>query len=281
MSYDGLSVSLLRKTLVKLDRRGLLNSKETGWSRRLIKWLHESGLYSENDQLMFEPSDYVAYLKTLRLSAHQSEVYYLCRIFRIAEYPVNHFELRSWKLMEPVIRDRKVLPSTSVIRSNLLKLDLMDGLFLLLLYVSGRRSIDLIRLQSNNVTVHDDNVQIVLEYCKTKRHSTTYFFSILHDLAIDDLPYLQLLGRLLRNSAKPFENFSVSKLALKLTFTPHTLRSCRAIHLVLEGLSFTDVMSRIGWSSENTFKHYVRLPTTSIVQLGNFDTVVAQINSQL
>ena len=281
MSYDGLSVSLLRKTLVKLDRRGLLNSKETGWSRRLIKWLHESGLYSENDQLMFEPSDYVAYLKTLRLSAHQSEVYYLCRIFRIAEYPVNHFELRSWKLMEPVIRDRKVLPSTSVIRSNLLKLDLMDGLFLLLLYVSGRRSIDLIRLQSNNVTVHDDNVQIVLEYCKTKRHSTTYFFSILHDLAIDDLPYLQLLGRLLRNSAKPFENFSVSKLALKLTFTPHTLRSCRAIHLVLEGLSFTDVMSRIGWSSENTFKHYVRLPTTSIVKLGNFDTVVAQINSQL
>jgi len=281
MSYDGLSVSLLRKTLVKLDRRGLLNCKETTWSRRLFKWLQVSDLYSEDDQLTFAPSDYVAYLKTLRLSAHQSEIFYLCRVFRVAKYPVNYFEIRSWKIVEPVIRDRKVLPNTAVIRSNLLKLDLMDGLFLLLLYVSGRRSIDLVRLQSNNVTVSEDNVHIVLEYCKTKRHSTTYFFSILHDLAIDDLPYLKLLGRLLKNNAIPFENFSVSKLALKLTFTPHTLRSCRAIHLVLEGLSFTDVMSRIGWSSENSFKHYVRLPTTSIVRIGNYDSVVAQINSQL
>ena len=281
MSSNDLSISKLRSSLIKLDRRGLLNKKEQGWSRRLFKWLADCSLYSDTEDFKIDPIEYINHLKTLSLSAHQSEVFYLCRVFQLSDYPVNDFELRSWKNVDPVVRERKVLPSTEVIRDNLSKLEMIEGLFLILLYVSGRRSIDLLRLESKNVNVVGNEVHIVLEFCKTKRHSTSYNFTILHDLEVNDLPYLQLFGHLLKNFVKPFEGFNVPKFASKLSFTPHTLRSCRAIHLVLEGLKMADVMLRIGWSSETTFKHYIRIPVTSIMRTKDFDTVVSQINSKL
>ena len=279
MSSDGLVIQHLRESIIRLERKQLLVSKERGWCRRILTWMKENQLYE--NRLVFEPSIYIDHLRSLQLKAHQAEITFLCRIFQLSGYEVNYFENRSWKIVEPQIRIRKALPTTSVIRNDLSKLDLFEGLFVLLLYVSGRRSIDLIRLKSSNVTVVDDDVNIILEYCKTKKKLSSYKFTIVHDLEMDDLPHLKLFATLLQQRAFPFENINISKIALKLSFTPHTLRSCRAIQLVLQGLSVPEVMSQIGWSEESTYKHYIRLPTSSILKLNNFDKVVTKINSQL
>ena len=279
MLTDGLYIPKLRETMIKLDRKQLLSSKEHGWCRRFMVWLDQNNIY--NGCIVLEPSRYMDHLRGLKLRAHQVEVSFLCKIFRLSGYNVNFFEQRRWKTVEPLVRTRKSLPTTEVICSNLLKLTDIEGLFVLLLYVSGRRSIDLIRLKTSNITVVGDTVDIILEYCKTKKKLSSYSFSIVHDLPIDDAPYLKILADLLVSSRQPFENICMAKIAGKLSFTPHTLRSSRAIHLVLNGLSVPEVMSRIGWSDIETYKHYVRLPTSSILKLQNYDAVVLKINSQL
>ena len=70
-------------------------------------------------------------------------------------------------------------------------------------------------------------------------------------------------------------------MASKLTFTPHTLRSSRAIHLILQGFTVDEVMNRIGWTVSDTFKHYIRLPISAILKLKYYNIVVNKINSQL
>ena len=146
MLSDGICIPKLRETMIKLDRKQLLSSKEHGWCRRFMIWMDQNDIYQGSD--MLEPGRYMDHLSGLKLRAHQIEVSFLCKIFRLSGYNVNFFEQRSWKTVAPLVRTRKSLPTTEVICSNLLNLTLTEGLFVLLLYVSGRRSIDLIRLKT-------------------------------------------------------------------------------------------------------------------------------------
>ena len=262
-----------------------MTSKEIGWCRRLLSWLLANGYYDTDSADLpvhkwFEASLYVDYLRTLGLSAHKAEVQHYCYLLFLSKCTVNKFEYRSWCFSEPRKSRDVALPSLHEVSSTIRTLDTDDGLFILMLFLSGRRSIDLKRLETKNVTVTGDRVHILLDFCKTRRHVTSYFFEFTTDLDIDVEHFQRRFAELLSHTAQPFLNFDVEKLRTRVSFKLHGLRSARAIFLLLEKLSPQNVQNRIGWASETTFKSYIRLPVSSILALGNYTAVAQLLNEK-
>ena len=282
MSQFCLIVSI-RQNILKNEKN--YTTKEIGWCRRLISWLLENGYYDTDLSGQpvhkgFEVSLYIDYLRTLGLSAHKVEVQFFCYLLHLSKCTVNKFEYRSWCISEPRKTRAVSLPVLEELASTIRNLSDDDGLFILLLFLSGRRSIDLKRLETRNVTVEGDRVHILLDYCKTRRHVTSYFFDFATDLPIDVEYYQRHFAALLLNNVQPFLNYDVEKLRTKISFKLHGLRSARAIFLLLEKLSPQIVQNRIGWACETTFKSYIRLPVSSILELGNYTAVADLLNKK-
>ena len=124
-----------------------------------------------------------------------------------------------------------------------------------------------------------EECHVFLNYCKTQRNITAYHFKFKNDLGIDMLPYHRLFASLLSTRDKPFADFDFDRLRRNVKFSLKGLRSSRAVHYALEGLSADEICDRIGWECLSTMRVYIRLPLSSIVKLGTYDAVAQKLNS--
>ena len=96
-------------------------------------------------------------------------------------------------------------------------------LVLVLLFLSGRRSIDLKRLCSRNVRIENYTVYIYLDYTKTTRRITAYYFEFQWDLPFSLAPIFEEFKQVLSENAQPFASFDFCKLRRGLHFRLHAL----------------------------------------------------------
>ena len=266
--------SLLRQCILSNKR---FTSTEQGWSRRLLKWLRSNKLYSSHS--VFNPEVYVEYLRSLNLSHLKLEVTNFVYLLSLTDYHVTKYVLRQWTYVAPRKLEKPQIPSREAIKNSILNGDAMTGLVVLFKYASGRRHADLQRLESRNCSVIDNEVHIYLNFCKTSKNISAYFFTFSNDLGIDMEPYYTLFASLLKNTDKPFSKFDFNKLRRHADYSLKGLRSARAIHYALSGMSPEEICEKVGWACISTMRIYLRLPASSIVKLGDYDSVAHRLNT--
>ena len=270
-----ISASSLRDCILANEKH--FNSTEKGWSRRLLKWFRSENHYFYESK--FDPEHYVEYLRGLRRTSHKLEILNFCYLLELVNYHVTKYAIRTWTYVAPRRIENPEIPSRDDIKRAILNSDLESGLILLLKYSSGRRHADLTRLESRNCSVENNECHIYLNFCKTKPNISAYYFSFTNDLGIEMTPYYILFARLLRTTSHPFSGFDFNKLRRNVNFSLKGLRSARAIHYALSGMSADEICEKIGWACLSTMCIYIRLPVSSIVKLGTYDLVAEKLNS--
>ena len=250
---------------------------ENGWARRLLKWFRVKKLFFEDAE--FNPENYVEYLRTLARTNHKLEVNNFVYLLELNNVFVNKYEVRRWTYVAPRRVENPEIPSREAIKNSILAADTFTGLVIMFKYCSGRRHADLKRLESRNCSVIDNEVHIYLNYCKTSKNISAYFFSFTNDLGIPMEPYYQEFAQLLSSRTHPFSSFDFNKLRKQVTYSLKGLRSARAIHHALAGMSADEICEKVGWECLSTMRIYLRLPVSSIVKLGSYDLVAQKLNN--
>ena len=265
----------LRECVLANERH--FTSTEKGWARRLLKWLRSEKLFFPESA--FDPECYVNYLRSLTLCSHKLEVNNFVYLLELTDFYVTKYALRQWTYVAPRRLEKPQIPDREAIKNSILNNDLLTGLVILFKYCSGRRHADLTRLESRNCSVIGNEVHVYLNYCKTSRNISAYFFSFTNDLGIEMENYFQLFAKLLSSSTHPFSAFDFNKLRRKVDYSLKGLRSARAVHYALAGMTPDEICEKVGWESVTTMRVYVRLPVCSILKLGSYDLVAQKLNS--
>ena len=252
-------------------------STETGWARRLLTWFRQKRLYFSEST--FDPEEYVMFLRNLNRCNHKLEINNFVYLLELVDVHVTKYALRQWSYVAPRRLENPQIPNRVAIRNAILTSDLTTGLVVLFKYCSGRRHIDLKRLESRNCSVIDNECHIYLNFCKTSKNISAYFFSFTNDLDIDMDPYYHHFAELLTTTSHPFSSFDFDKLRKKVDFSLKGLRSARAIHYALSGMSAEEICEKVGWECLSTMRVYIRLPVSSIVKLGSYDLVAQKLNT--
>lgn len=268
-------VVTIRACIINNDHN--FTSTEKGWARRLLLWFQKQKLFFDSAE--FDAENYIEYLRSLNRSNHKLEVQNFCYLLELANVFVNKYELRRWSYVAPKRVENPEIPSREAIKNSILSSDTLTGLVILIKYCSGRRHADLKRLESRNCSVINNEVHIYLNYCKTSRNISAYFFSFTNDLNIPMEPYYQQFAQLLSTKTHPFSSFDFDKLRKQVNYSLKGLRSARAIHHALAGLSAEEICDKIGWACLSTMRIYLRLPVSSIMKLGTYDLVAQKLNS--
>ena len=165
-------------------------------------------------------------------------------------------------------KNKKIIPTSSSFKSTLRELDRSDrgklALLLILMVGSGRRAIDIIRLNSSRVfSIGKYKYKAFIPYDK-KNPDEISFKIDLNAIPKSYLPTNLLnIDRMFRAELEreffPFENCSNSNLSRKLNFHPHGIRSLVAIHLTHLGMDDDKIMAIAGWKDTRSLQLYRRL----------------------
>ena len=173
-------------------------------------------------------------------------------------------------------KNKKIIPTSSVFKSTIKELDRSDrgklALLLILMAGSGRRAIDIIRLNSSRVfSIGQYKYKVLVPYDKTNSEEISYKID-LNALPPSYLPTnLHTIDQAFRAELDrelfPFENCSNTNLSRKLKFHPHAIRSLVAIHLTSLGLEDGSIMAIAGWKDMRSLQLYRRLGRFEFGQL--------------
>ena len=155
-------------------------------------------------------------------------------------------------------------------------------LFLNLLFRTGRRSIDLKRLQYSDVKIAPNKLVFFIRGDKTNTSRVSFSIEEKHPLenTWEMLPFQEIKSQLLackERTGPIFDNLSRKKLSKKLGFNLHGLRRLATLELLSRGMSKVDVADKIGWSCLRMVDHYARVSSTVAGQLGCISEMLSWI----
>ena len=261
-----LVISSLSDDFVEMKEYWNKDEKLSG--KRLLNFV--KGLGAEE----VEASTCLDFIFSLNLVAVRKDIAFLCTMLEFqGENParVHVFKkaaTRKIKNLEVKKRQPKIATEQKFKNSlyNLVNKNRLEELaFLCLALNTGRRGIDLSRLKKQDLSsLGEGKFLAKLEW--DKRNSHPIFFTInLSETArwTDGIVNVGNLNNWLlyqsRSSGLLFKNNIQKNLNRYLDdFNLHSLRSVRAVWLLMEGLSEQEVKLRLGWSDDRSFLRYIR-----------------------
>ena len=259
------------------DFWGFFLGTEKSWVNKLYRWL-----VSDSDFIF---DDYVKFLVSLEQQTFVQEINFWVRLFRNMGLFVSDFESRYWKKTGAEIQPCKKsarIPTESQIKSLINSLPTREQIFMLILENSGRRSVDITRIKSNQIKTIDSKFYATIPKDKTHQNQVTFSWEW-------DLSYLEPsqsiesvknnFRLLLAESPAPFANVKVNSIRKSITWRLHGLRHRRAIVLLRAGFSTKDTMSSIGWACESSLFRYTKLPLSDLKKFENTEVCINFINS--
>ena len=214
-------------------------------------------------------------LLTLKLAGLKKELVFYFKIVRdsvgdsLELELLESFFIRKAK-NEPKQRRSKKLPEPHELKvclENCLNSGKLDQYwFILILFMSGRRGADVKRLDKNKMfRLGNYNWQVSVPFDKKNRKEI--FFQL--DFKVLDQNWCNMESTrceaefaqwLEVREGKIFDKVRIKNLAsVTKTFTPHQLRSVRALLWTIEGSTDLEVMRKIGWSDARALATYRRL----------------------
>lgn len=252
-----------------------LNS-EKSWVNKLYRW------FVGNEDLIID--DYVAYLLSLEQATYRQEINFLIRLLKNSEIKISEFEARLWRNAggdrEPFKKSAR-LPTEPQIRDLIVTLPEVEKIYILILAASGRRSVDICRINSRNVKKINATWFATIKKDKTHNKPVTFSWEWPMELCGSDQ-----LGRLstefenmLAKSVYPFDQVKVHKIRKIIPFRLHGLRHRCAIRMIREGFSVEDTMSFIGWQTVESLTTYIKISTKALKTFKSLDDCINFINS--
>ena len=264
--------------------KSLLNQKEKRAASRLLNFLH--GRSRRSIRLETYPDK----LFRLGLSSYVFEVKFFFkavkRLVNCSSYHFNSllaFYVRAGKNSgkKKVIKN---IPSAETlnnsIRSFIDKGRYHHAMLLILMFLSGRRAADFKRLKSRDIT-RLNNSNFSCRLSRDKKHNFTVDFTLSFDRYDVDWCFLekeQAIEEFLRISQANdiFGPVTLACFARDAGMHPHALRSVRAIMLILEGRTDSEVCADIGWDDCRALRLYSRLPRTVLCSL-SWDQILEKL----
>ena len=217
----------------------------------------------------------------LNLASYKTEVsFYFDLIYAIhgdkmvIRMMKKHF--RSLANKQKINKKEKKLPEADTVSTEIQRLyysnKKVHAILFITMYLTGRRSIDLSRLEGKNVSYIGDNKYAAF-IAKDKKHTFRRNFII--DLGLYDVNWCGLpvevfekeLKLLLKNKLV-FGKVVLASLAREAAnFQPHILRSIRALLLIRMGWSVNKVLEFVGWDDERSLNRYIKLDKSQVKAL--------------
>ena len=231
---------------------------------------------------LLDVSSFALKLAGLGLTSGKSEIKFFFEIIEdllgnsLLLTMIKNHSLRIHKeQLKSISPKEKNLPKSQDLRASIRSCQLKNrhdiAWFLILLFISGRRGKDLKR-----ITVR--KIQKLSTRCwevtvpKDKKNNRKILFNLDFDLCNEewcgsgpDKAGKDFECWLKSKKGKLFDSVCLSNLGSStLNFTPHQLRSVRALILTLEGNSDSQVMDKIGWKDPQSLLRYRKLPGEQI-----------------
>ena len=168
---------------------------------------------------------------------------------------------------------KKIIPDSDKFIETIKSLYFRDkgkmALILILMLASGRRFIDICRLDSSKIEWLGEFVyRASLPYDKKSDTEITFkidFLAIPISFRPCDLSTIDVCFRAeLATSIFPFENCKDKNLSRSINFHPHAIRSLVAIYLTKEGLTDEHIMVVAGWKDLRSLQLYRRISRRDI-----------------
>ena len=219
-------------------------------------------------------SDCVDFILHLKLSAGRKELDFLCQMLKILGENSQKVDLikkaakRRLKLVK-VVKRKSTLPSKEMFQQSIVNMTRKNKVeeiaFLCVALATGKRGIDLERITLENIKkVREGRFLIKLEWDKRSTKPTVFILELEEVrewlegcIDIDELnAWLTLVST--KKGQLFSKNISKNMNRLLSGFTLHSLRSVKAIWLLLSGNTEDEVKRRLGWSDDRTFLRYLR-----------------------
>lgn len=162
------------------DVASVLKKPELRWMERLLTWVESEGFRGG-----FVLDDYFSYLSDLRLANYNAEVCFIVKFLKETGVFISEFKIRYWKeLKKPrAISKSPGIPTSFQLLNTLSKISLLEQLHILIMICSGRRFIDVSRIEITGMKVLNNKFICKIE--KTKNSSQPVIFSF--EFKDDDL----------------------------------------------------------------------------------------------
>ena len=267
-----------------------LNAKQTRLVGRLENYLHKK----RNHAIPIK--NFPEKLFRLNLASYKFEVkFYFELIKQIVEdkFIVKIMKSHYQNMKNKPKKMKKTLPKPAVVAKAISRL-FKNGkkelaLLMITMWITGRRSVDLLRLKKKNLQRINDNLYTA-SIPKDKKHQSTRHFTI--DLTLYEQKWCGIkkedfgqewdkLIKASRNEAALFKGVCKASLARAVgTFKPHILRSIRAILLLKRGKTDKQVMDFVGWDDVKSLDRYVKI-NRSVVGRLSWEEICEGFNCQL
>ena len=145
---------------------------------------------------------------------------------------------------------------------------------------SGRRAVDIIRIQSSAVTQQNGVFFVTLEKDKQNSLPVNFAFDFADALFEDSQNCAERLTKILDQSEEPFKMVSLQAIRRKAAFRLHSLRNRKAIKSILAGLSIHEIQMALGWSDLKSLQRYLKLSPNAIVALDSYEKVLKTVLKQ-
>lgn len=250
---------------------------EKSWINKLYRWLEGS----DSD---FYFDDYIKFLVSLRQQTFSIEISFWVRLLRNIGMTMTDFEVRFWKKsgdeIEVCYKSARI-PTESQITDLIQKSTNVEKVFLLILHNSGRRSVDIARINSDQVKQQGSKYYATIPKDKTHQNSVTFSWSWSDSPAGLNFELSQLRNyfqHLLESEKYPFQNVKINAIRKSISWRLHGLRHRKAIQMIRSGHSVHETMSSIGWSSVISFTRYTKLAVLDLKSFSSTENCIKFIN---
>ena len=255
----------------------VLKKPELRWIERLLTWVESERRYGG-----FDLDDYFVFLASLRLANYIAEVCFIVKFLKETNIFISEFKIRAWKNLK---KPRNIckspgIPTNSQITKLLIQLSMPEQLHVLIMICSGRRFIDVSRIDTKTLKLLGDKFICKIEKTKTSSLPVLFSFEFSdRELLVDWKFYKARFLDICRKEEKPFENTNMQKIRRLADYTIHATRHRKALSLIREGNTIPETLNFIGWSSESSFLRYTKIPVADIKAFNSLDETVNFINS--
>ena len=185
-----------------------------------------------------------------------------------------------FKKIKPI--NKRDLPRNEEIVEILRELDDQEKYFMILLTLTGRRSCDILRMVWKNVKMNKKgSFCVVLPFDKVHRNTLVSFEFRLQEwnleYPIEDFKKWLKIGMNSKSGLvfPGFDNARKQKLSRHCKhFRIHSLRNRLAIQMLINKVPSKMILSKIGWESFSSLKHYTKVSASFLSEFESYDEAV-------
>lgn len=263
-----------RETVGRLEN--VLFRNEKCWLNRFSRSINWT-----NDELV-SLDDYVKWLSSKNFASFKQELGFLLKF--IGEFQIiSPFDKRHLFRLQSsiVVRRKQEIPTTIMIQDVMTKLNVHEQIFLLVLCSCGRRSIDLVRLDTKHLKIVDNKFFVRLDRDKSNSNPVRFSFSWDLSINVDWRFYDKVFKKLLEIKSRPFKNVSVQRIrrkAKEVGFHLHGTRNRKALQLIKDGFELEKIKQIVGWCSDDSLERYSKLSAFDVCKFSSLDEAIKFIN---